>query len=175
MPWWIAGGWALELFCRAPVRPHGDLDIGILRHDFEAVRQALSTWEIFEAKAGHLTRLDLSRLPRVDVHTLWCRPGDGLPWAMELMLDDGDPDVWIYRREPRIRRPLAEVVGRTATGLPYLAPEIQLLYKSKSPRARDERDFRRLWPLLSEDARTWLDQALTLVSPHHQWLSVTRR
>jgi hypothetical protein len=31
--WWVAGGWALDLFVGSRSRPHKDLDIGILRRD----------------------------------------------------------------------------------------------------------------------------------------------
>ncbi len=33
VPWWIAGGWALDLFAGDQSRPHKDLDVGILRND----------------------------------------------------------------------------------------------------------------------------------------------
>jgi hypothetical protein len=32
-PWWIAGGWALDLFIGDQTRAHEDLDVGILRRD----------------------------------------------------------------------------------------------------------------------------------------------
>jgi hypothetical protein len=49
-PWWIAGGWAIDVFRGQTSRPHTDLDVGILRVDAPTVLQALSTWQIFEAK-----------------------------------------------------------------------------------------------------------------------------
>lgn len=29
-PWWVAGGWAIDLFIGAQTRPHGDLDVAML-------------------------------------------------------------------------------------------------------------------------------------------------
>jgi len=52
------------------------------------------------------------------------------------MLDESDDESWVYRRERRIQRPMSTVVRHSREGLPYLAPEIQLLYKSKAPRSR---------------------------------------
>lgn len=163
------------MFCRSAIRAHADLDIGILRCDAPAALPQLSTWQIFEAKAGELTRLEPGRVPRSNVHTLWGRQGEHDPWAIELVLDEGDRDVWIYRREPSIRRPLTEVVKRTPHGLPYLAPEVQLLYKSSAPRDRDEADFRQTWPLLDLAARVWLAAAIEAVNPRHPWLRVLAR
>ena len=173
-PWWIAGGWALDLFRGTRIRPHTDLDVGVLRRDVPSVLHSLSTWELFDAKDGRLTRLAAGCVPRVHVHSLWCRPTAGDPWTIELMLDEADGGTWVYRREPRIRRPMSTVVRHSADGLPYLAPEIQLLYKSKGPRERDDMDFVEICPLLAADARSWLCDALKLTIPHHRWIAVLR-
>jgi hypothetical protein len=41
VPWWIAGGWALDLFLSVQIRAHEDLDIGVLRRDVLKVLAAL--------------------------------------------------------------------------------------------------------------------------------------
>jgi hypothetical protein len=174
-PWWIAGGWAIDLFCGATTRQHADLDVGILRVDVPSVRQAISTWQVFEAKDGRLTRLGSGRLPRREVHCLWCRPTGADRWAIELMLDEGDREMWVYRRNRAIRRSMSAAVRQTADGLPYLAPEIELLYKSKTPRDRDEMDFERTWRVLSVESRRWLHDAISLTDPRHPWLTSTTR
>jgi hypothetical protein len=33
VPWWIAGGWALDLFLGQVSRSHADIDVGIFRAD----------------------------------------------------------------------------------------------------------------------------------------------
>jgi Aminoglycoside-2''-adenylyltransferase len=33
VPWWIAGGWAIDLFLGRQTREHEDLDVLILRRD----------------------------------------------------------------------------------------------------------------------------------------------
>jgi hypothetical protein len=61
--WWIAGGWALDLFRGTSTRPHTDLDVGVLRRDVASVLHSLSTWEVFKVKGGRLTRLAAGCLP----------------------------------------------------------------------------------------------------------------
>jgi len=166
-PWWIAGGWALDVFRGATSRSHADLDIGILRRDVSTVLLGFSNWDVYEAKAG---RLAARCPPRLDVHSLWCRPTVGDPWTIELMLDESDGDTWVYRRDRRIRRSMATAIRHSPDGLPHLAPEIQLLYKSKAPRHRDEVDFAQIAPLLTADARRWLHDAIQLTAPDHKWI-----
>src|SRR5580693_6175690 len=52
-PWWIAGGWALDLFSGRQSRPHRDLDVGILRRDAPRVIAALPDWEFFRGAGRH--------------------------------------------------------------------------------------------------------------------------
>ena len=171
VPWWIAGGWAIDLFLGRSSRAHEDLDVGVLYRDCRALLSALEGWQIFEAKDGVLTRLPRDTLPRSDVHSLWCRPSADEPWTLEVMLDVADGDDWLYRREPTIRRPLTTIADRHSSGLSYLKPEIQLLYKSKRSRDRDHADFEQTIGRLGPEARAWLRAALTKTEPAHAWLA----
>jgi len=174
--WWVAGGWALELFLGGPVldesarRPHADLDIGILRRDVLQVLSALPSWEFFEAKDGVLTRLCEGRAPRADVHSLWGRPANSTEWLLELMLDESEGNRWVFRRQRQLQRSFETVIRRSSHGIPYLAPEIQLLYKARAIRAQDQADFELVAPRLDADARAWLRNALSLTDAHHKWL-----
>ena len=67
--------------------------------------------------------------------------------------------------------PLEETVRRDRQGIPYLAPEVQLLYKSRRARPHDEADFARVAPTLDLAAREWLRDALAISEPGHRWLS----
>lgn len=87
------------------------------------------------------------------------------------MIADTTDDQWLFRRNGRIRRPLAMVGHRTNDGLPYLALEMQLLYKAKALRPKDEVDFARTLPSLDREQRQWLAQSLALVHPEHSWLT----
>ncbi|WP_161965980.1 nucleotidyltransferase domain-containing protein [Steroidobacter cummioxidans] len=173
-PWWIAGGWALDLFGGTQSRRHGDLDIGVLRRDVAQVLGTLSSWEFFEAHKGRLTRLQTGTLPKAEVNSLWCRPAGTTLWAMELMLDAADDDRWVFRRQPEIQRPLATVIRWNPEGIPYLSPEIQLLYKARSRRAKDQADFDHIAPRMDSNARAWLRHTLLRTDPEHEWLPSLR-
>lgn len=43
VPWWIAGGWAIDLFLGRQTREHQDIDVLILRRDHQAVRSLFRT------------------------------------------------------------------------------------------------------------------------------------
>ena len=89
---------------------------------------------------------------------------------MQVMLDESEGHEWVSRRTPQIRLPI-ERVGRTSTsGIPYLAPEVQLFYKAKATRDKDETDFEAVLPLLDAPARAWLTGAIMVIAPNHPWL-----
>jgi len=171
VPWWIAGGWAIDLYVGQQHRPHLDIDIGILRRDLARILNALSSWEFFEAKDGALRPLGVGDMPGSTVHSLWCRPINSSQWALELMLDEAIDDLWCYRRDPSIRRPFSTVVAHDASGIPFLAPEIQLLYKARSLRQRDQVDFELVAPRLDAIARAWLVDSLERTEVGHPWIS----
>jgi len=58
VPWWFAGGWAIDLYAGAQSHRHADLDVGILRRDAREVLAVFSSWEVYEAEAGVLARLN---------------------------------------------------------------------------------------------------------------------
>jgi hypothetical protein len=63
---------------------------------------------------------------------------------------------------------------RTSAGLPYLAPELVLLFKSKNtsgqPRDHDQSDFEQALPHLEPERRAWLRWALMASDPGHAWI-----
>ena len=172
VPWWIAGGWAIDFFLNQPSRRHTDLDIGVLRRDVVDLLAALPDWEYFEAHDRALTRLTIGVAPRAEVHSLWCRPKETTEWCLEIMLDESDGDCWVFRRAHSIRRSLSSLTRVNASGIRYLAPEVQLLYKAKAVRPRDQADFDRVVPRLDTVARSWLCDSLALTSPGHSWLTL---
>ena len=67
-------------------------------------------------------------------------------------------------------KPIAEIGSTSDLGVPFLRPEIVLLFKAKRPRRRDEEDFRNLLEVLSGESRSWLRSALSVVHPGHPWV-----
>jgi hypothetical protein len=169
-PWWIAGGFAIELAVGRPVRDHADIDVLVLRQDHLRIQQALHGWEWWAADPPGTLRpwLPREQLPPA-VHDIWCRPGPAGPWRIQVMIDESSDGDWVSRRNPGIRRPIASI-GKTSTdGIPYLAPEIQLFYKAKNLRPKDETDFTAVLPSLTREQRQWLSDAIARTHGDHPW------
>lgn len=173
--WWIAGGFALEAFVGRSWRGHEDIDIGVLARDQRIVREHLAGWEPFAADPpGQLRPWPIGEELREPVHDVWVRREPGAAWAFQLMLNPGDDEALVYRREPSIRIPWSEALIEL-DGVSYLAPEVQLLFKSKGRRAKDEMDLAEVVPLLERERREWLAQALERTDAGHPWLEVLTR
>jgi hypothetical protein len=161
VPWWLAGGHAIELAVGRELRPHGDIDVLLLRRDQLAVQDALAGWEWWAADPpGTLRPWAPAEILPAGVHDIWCRP-DQKAWRIQVMLDESDGEDWVSRRNARLRRPIAELGRLSTDGIPYLAPDVQLFYKARQPRAKDEIDFAAALPTLTEAERAWLTNAIT--------------
>lgn len=167
--WWVSGGYAIELAVGRAYREHGDVDISVLRRDHLTVRRLLGGWDCHVADPpGTLRPWAVDEVLPERAHDIWVREHAGGPWRFQLMLDEAEGDEWIYRRDARIRRPLASM-GTSGEGFLRLSPEVQLLFKAKGPRPKDELDFTQVLPLLTAPQRLWLDQMLALEYGTHPW------
>lgn len=168
--WWIAGGWAIDLFLRRTTRPHTDIEIAVLRQDQLALKTWLREWELWYVPGpgvGLVRWREAVSLPP-EVHELWCREERGDPWRLEVLFEEAADGQWHYRRDPRVTLPLADF-GIEVDGVPVIRPEIALLYKSKRPRERDEADLRSAAPHLDAASRVWLARALTTTGTAGPW------
>ena len=172
-PWYVAGGWALDLFLGRVARVHHDVDIAI---PFSAQLQlqahlAARGWGFvtpyekrLEPWPPHM-RLEL---PRHQVHAH--RQGA----FIDFVLTDMDDRIWRYRRNPAAIRAIDRAGLRTEAGVAYLAPELVLLFKSKTTsgqeRAKDQADFEKIFPHLEPERRAWLRWALVAIDPEHPWI-----
>lgn len=173
--WWIAGGVGIDLFIGRKTREHGDIDVAVLRRDELGLRPLLDAWDVCIAHDGSLTPWDGGELAE-EQHQFWVRRRGAKAWAFEILLEQTEGDELLYRRDPRVRAPLATIGRCTRDGIPYLAPEICLLYKSHATdaaryTARNNTDFEVALPVLDEAARAWLRAALVVINPAHAWIS----
>jgi hypothetical protein len=172
VPWWVAGGWAIDLAVGRQTRPHDDLDIAVLRRDQPFLVSELDGWDVrLATEPGVLEPWDFRETVPAELHALWCRPSEDQGWAFEVLLNDAEDDDWLFRRNNAVRLPLGHMGRVSADGVPFLAPEVVLLFKAKNARERDEHDLDQALPLLSADERAWLRNAITLVHPGHPWLT----
>jgi hypothetical protein len=63
------------------------------------------------------------------------------------------------------------LIEHTDDGIPYLRPEVVLLFKAKWTRPKDEDDLRDTLPLLDASRRALLGEWIALVHPGHEWLA----
>jgi broad specificity phosphatase PhoE len=173
VPWYVAAGWAIDLFLGEQRREHGDLELAVPAARFHEVAAALGALEIFVMgpEPGVATPLEQARDLLEPTHQTWVRePATGL-WRFDLFREPSDGGTWVCRRDGRIRLPYDEVIARTADGIPYGRPEIVLLFKAKHAGAKDDGDLAAVLPRLEPERRRWLADALELVHPGHRWLA----
>ena len=152
VPWWVVAGWAIELHVGRPLREHSDVDLLVLRDDQAEIRSQLPGWDVQIAHGGRMEPWPEGMHIELPRHGLWARRDPNGPWQLQFLLAERDGDMWWYRRDPRIRLPLDEIGLRSRTGIPYLRPELALLFKSVKRRDRDEADFDAVLPFLDETA-----------------------
>lgn len=173
LPWILAGGLALEMFVGRRYRRHADVDILINREDQKRLPRYLEDGsQIFIGTgAGRLVPFSRkSGFVRYPVQDLWLLGEDRAAWALQIMLYDTEDGCWIYKRNKNIRLSVDRLF-RQINGIRVIRPEIQLLYKSRAPRPKDELDFAAVRDLLDRDARKWLDRTLRQCYGRHRWLA----
>jgi hypothetical protein len=165
--WWISGGVALELHLRRSWRSHHDSDVSLVRSDVPGLRRLLTDWDIWIASAGVLTPWDGSSVSaQAHQNNLWCRMQPDQPWCLDVTVSEGDQECWIYRRDHSLRVPWEAAVLHSDRGIPYLDPVLQLLYKSKDHRKKDDQDAAEVIAALTPAQRRRL---ANLLPPGHSW------
>jgi hypothetical protein len=176
-PWWIAGGIAIDLFLGYESRPHTDLDIVIDHVSHQYFRIFLSTWDMRATDPpGSLKPMAHGDVLSNSVNAIWCRQSNEHAWQFEFLLAPFTETEWIYRRNPKIRGPIKSFGWKNEDGLQIIAPEIQLLYKAKARREKDEADFQNCLPHLNKIQILWLKEAIEIdFGENHPWLELLIR
>jgi len=169
-PWFVAGGWALDLYLGRWTRPHDDIDVAILREDQQAVRSHLAGWTFEEVVAGERRAWREGEDLDLPVHETYAHRSGGDPLEIEILLNEASEGLWRYRRDTRVSKPLAEIGLPGVDGIPVLSPDIVLLYKAKAPGPTAEQDFRSARDALRPARRRWLREALEVAHPGHPWI-----
>lgn len=172
-PWFIAGGWAVDLFMGDVTREHKDIEIAILRRDQLALQRYLRGWELGKVipASGEGTFIwqegEWLELP---IHEIRARRINPHLSELEVVFNESSEDEWRFRRNLLVRRPLSMVGQWTKDGIPFLSPEIVLLYKAKNPDSHDRADFENVLDILDEEQRRWLRQSIAVCHPGRTWL-----
>lgn len=174
--WWVAGGWAVQAFTGV-VREHADCDVSILRDDLPLLRAHLAgVLDVWAAAGGALHPLDPATRPAAaadDVlpqgcSQVWTRRDGRSAWDYDVLLTPGSDSTWVYRRDTTLTLPMTDALWER-DGVRYLQPEIQLLFKARGRRPKDDADLEATLPLLDEHRRSWLLDALRRTAPAHPW------
>jgi hypothetical protein len=89
-------------------------------------------------------------------HGIWARrsPDPNSVWACEFRLNEAADDECVFRRDGRVPRPLDEI-GGTRGRIPFLCPEIVLLYKAGEQSPKNEANFAAAGPRLAARRGGW--------------------
>ncbi|MFP7298943.1 nucleotidyltransferase domain-containing protein [Neobacillus niacini] len=171
--WCLAGGEALDLHMGKKSREHSDVDVVIYREQQQILYQSLSReWTLYKVSNKKLTPWRDGEFLE-SINDVWVSKNANSPFSFQLMFLESVNDEWVYRREKSIRVPKSRIYLKTSEGIPYLKPEIQLLYKAGSSRMREKdfKDFQTLLPVLTEEEKDWLKLSLITQFPEgHHWI-----
>jgi hypothetical protein len=180
VPWWITGGWAIDLAVGHVTRDHADVNVMMLERDEHALRgltgidiqliadgQPPAPWP-----GGRRLTAGPAPVPKPPATGRGRRVGDrlvlrggDLPLPAEVIPASAVGAIWVYKKGSHVfTRPLADIT-RYWHGIPFLAPELVLLIKArpgldKPGTDNDQRDFETALPLLSTQQRSWLKDAI---------------
>ena len=168
--WFIAGGWAIDLFLGKETRSHNDIEIAIFRRDQLALQNYLGGWVLKKVTGGVFSDWKTGEFLELPVFEIHCFNESAELNQLEVLLNEANSQEWIFRRDKRITKPLSKLHLTTNSGISFLCPEVVLLYKSKNPRTKDEQDFQAVVRHLDAKAKEWLGNALSVCYSKHHWL-----
>jgi uncharacterized protein CbrC (UPF0167 family) len=169
-PWCVAAGWALDLFRGRQTREHGDIEIAVPAASFPEVRGRFPGYVFDGAGSGRIWA-DATPDVLAAVHQTWLRDPATGNYLVDVFREPHEGDTWICRRDETIRLPYRDIIHRTGDGIPYLAPELVLLFKAKHAREKDQADFGATVPYMTTAQRETLAGLLARVHPGHPWLA----
>ena len=167
--WWaVAGGWAIDLWLGEQTRDHHDVEVAVRRCDQRILHSALAgRWELFVLDPPGGGWRQWTGVPiEAPAFQLQARSSSG---EFDIFTETVDDTGWRFRRDDRIARGPNEVIEWSASGIPTIRPEIQLLYMAKSTSLENQRDFEMARPHLTAGAAMWLKGALEITLPGHHW------
>ena len=196
----FCGGHALDIHLGYTTRPHGDIDISAYFEDRNEIIAFMQSqgWIVYEAMGGGKIHLitDIDDQKQIKLNIFCVKEscpffhveymGDNIFKCdidhveqknldfVEFLFNKRSADELVYSRNNDIRLRLDRAILHKSN-LTYFAPELVLLYKSTDlAREENRQDFNLISPLLPEDKRKWLKNALTIAFPDgHDWIAHT--
>jgi hypothetical protein len=166
-PWCVAAGWALDLLVGEITRDHDDIEIGVPAARFDEVVAALPDHEWDVVGDGRVWPYPEQLATHFQT---WLREPATGTYRLDVLREPHVDERWVCRRDRSITLPYAELIRRTGDGIPYVIPEVALLFKAKHLRDKDEADFASVLPALQSAQRSRLRGWLSRVHPGHRWI-----
>lgn len=170
VPWCVAAGWALDLFRGTQTREHGDIEIAVPAAAFLEVRGRFSRCAVDAVSSGRIWE-DAAPGVLAATYQTWLRDPATGNYLLDVFREPHDGATWVCRHCEAIRLPYGEIIHHTPDGIPYLAPELVLLFKAKHTRPKDQADFDETIPHMTSAQRTALAGLLARAHPGHRWLA----
>lgn len=168
-PWFIAGGWVVDIAQGRVAREHDDIDICIYREDVNEALRYFEGWDIKVAVPGENRLVDYEQLndlllPRYCLHLF--RGKD----FIEILLTEREENDVLFRKNKEITMNITDFALKDRDGRPYVNPVWQLLFKSSSPRDKDNDDFLNCLPIMTDQQKKWLTKGLRIMKPESEWI-----
>lgn len=193
----VCGGFALDLFLGYETRTHGDIDILAFWEDREKIITYMQSngYIVYEMLGGgkvhRITDIKMQEKLRKNIFCctedcelvrLYDTDEADVYWLdfqhtgltklnyIEFLFNEKTEEEFVYARDERVRRGMANAILET-DGVPYLAPELCLLFKSTDiEREGYQQDFELTVRKLSAEQRAWFEKSMELLYPEgHKW------
>jgi len=192
----ICGGHAIDLFLGIKTRPHKDLDVVIYWEDRDKIIQHMLNegWEVYEpCGTPYLHKINsVSNQKRLKTN-IWCVKPTNQHYKftecetdmfavdfdnseqvdldyIEFLFNTRNDEYFLYSRNHDVKLDLKRAISH-AHNVPYLAPEMVLLYKSTAIDNLDyQHDFKNAVKEMSLEQLSWLKESLLIMFPDgHEW------
>ena len=198
--WAFCGGWAIDLFCGEQTRKHSDIDICAFAENRDDVIKFMDrpNWTLYDYCGGGIVHLNAGHHEEKYAGKSLCCVKDGNRFFHFIPLGDGmfrqeyrqadqtelDYIDFMFNKRsevnflcvwsdatPTIERTLDNAI-LYSEGIPYIAPEIAMLYDSREHEHDDsEHDFVIATARMNNEQKAWLTNSLHLRYPHgHPWI-----
>ncbi len=94
--WFVAGGWAIDLYLEKVTRPHEDIEIAIFRRDQIALQNYLDGWVLKKAVNSMLPVWNQDECLELPIHEIHCFNDTAEPQSLEVLLNETDGDGWLF-------------------------------------------------------------------------------
>ena len=114
-------------------------------------------WSFESVRNGQLFPWQAGQRLVLPVHEIWCRVANGPLRRLEVLLNEREANAFVFRRDSRVVASIDRTFIQSNSGIPVLAPEIVLLYKSKrAVEPKEQLDFSNMLNALDTERRQWL-------------------